>query len=289
MSGKGYQKLILMLIFLIFDCSLNALELMVEPQDEVIPGTAVAIIVNGVDGKSINKIKVTANGREIPLWGDNNGRLSGLYGVDLNERGVIELTAYDGNSLTKKSIKVKEWKFEIERLTLPPEKVFLSEEDLKRADAEKAKLDEIWSGVTMERFWYGKFVVPATGREGSAFGLRRIINGEERSPHTGRDVVAEEGSPVIAINRGRVVFVGELFFGGNSIIIDHGLGLYSMYFHLSDMVVHEGKMVDKGELIGHIGATGRASGPHLHWGVRLLGARVDPQSLLRMELLNEIN
>jgi murein DD-endopeptidase MepM/ murein hydrolase activator NlpD len=106
-----------------------------------------------------------------------------------------------------------------------------------------------------------------------------VINGQSRRPHSGEDISAPLGTPVLAINEGTVQLVADHFFSGKSIVVDHGLGLYSMYFHLSSVVVQAGERVAKAQVIGAVGASGRASGPHLHWGVRLNGARVNPLSL----------
>jgi len=111
-----------------------------------------------------------------------------------------------------------------------------------------------------------------------------MINDEPRSPHTGIDIIAPEGSPVRATNNGKVILTDDLFFSGNSIILDHGQGLYTMYFHLSKFLVKVGQKVGKGDIIGLMGSTGRASGPHLHWGVRLQETRVDPISLMSLPL-----
>ncbi|MCJ7663701.1 MAG: M23 family metallopeptidase, partial [Desulfobacterales bacterium] len=171
--------------------------------------------------------------------------------------------------------------FEVQRLTLPPEMVDLQGEALRRVLAENKRLMEIFSQVRLERLWHLPFIKPVDGPITGAFGLRRIINGQDRSPHNGVDIAAPQGTEVVACNSGMVVFAEELYLSGKTIIIDHGFGLYSMYFHLSEMRVKEGDAVAIGDCIGLVGATGRVTGPHLHWGIRLLKARVDPSALLR--------
>jgi murein DD-endopeptidase MepM/ murein hydrolase activator NlpD len=106
-----------------------------------------------------------------------------------------------------------------------------------------------------------------------------MINGKPQSPHSGVDLEAEEGTPVLACNSGLVVLVDYHFFTGKSVILDHGWGLYSMYFHLSETLVKEGDRVSQGGTVGRVGSTGRSTNPHLHWGIRINGARVDPLSL----------
>jgi murein DD-endopeptidase MepM/ murein hydrolase activator NlpD len=110
------------------------------------------------------------------------------------------------------------------------------------------------------------------------------MNDIPKNPHTGVDVIAEEGEEVRAPNNGRVVLVDEQFFAGNAIVLDHGAGIYTMFFHLSKVLVEPGQKVKKGEAIGLVGATGRAAGAHLHWGVRVQGARVDPIELIKLKL-----
>ena len=168
-----------------------------------------------------------------------------------------------------------------EELTLPDSKVRLSEEALQRVRRENQTIAALWPRVTPERLWEGEFLTPVDGNPGSPFGVRRWINREPRSFHTGYDIKAPSGTPVLAANRGRVILVGDFFFGGRSVFVDHGLGLYTMYFHLSEILVEPDQEVGKGEVLGRVGSTGRATGPHLHWGVRLGGARVDPVALLR--------
>jgi len=123
----------------------------------------------------------------------------------------------------------------------------------------------------------------------SSFGFRRIINGTPRAPHSGTDLSAPTGTEVVAANHGRVVLVGNFFFAGGSVVIDHGGGLFTMYFHLSEFKVEEGATVKSGELIALSGSSGRVTGPHLHWGARLANARIDPLELLTRISVNSEN
>jgi len=246
------------------------------------PGDAFMVVVT--TGSSITEISGEVFGKKLYFVSGEQGYIA-LSGVDLTVKpGKYPLVIESGQKKSVRKIRVvKKW-FGKEVLHLPPEQVFLSEEDLKRVEEEKQRLDVIWKEELQGRFWDGPFILPVKGRFGSGFGLRRIINGEWRSPHMGQDIKALEGTPVSACNTGSVVFIDELFFSGKSIIIDHGQGLYSMYFHLSEVSVSQGQEVSKGQIIGKVGATGRAMGPHLHWGVRLQGMRVDPMSLISLPL-----
>jgi len=157
----------------------------------------------------------------------------------------------------------------------------LDAKTLKRVNRETRKLEALFQTSRNERLWKSVFIRPVEGEISTGFGLNRIINGQQRSQHTGVDLRAEAGTSVLASNDGVVVLVDELFFSGKSVILDHGWGLYSMYFHLSETLVKEGDLVRTGAMLGRVGSTGRSTGPHLHWGVIINGARVDPFSLLR--------
>lgn len=153
--------------------------------------------------------------------------------------------------------------------------------DLERIKSESNLLRSIWQSSASEIYWEGDFIPPLDEFKGIGFGRRRIINGEQRNPHTGVDAAVERGTPVKAINNGVVRLARYLFFSGISVIIDHGGGFFSMYFHLQDNSVEKGDYVYKGAVIGHAGNTGRATGPHLHLGVRIVNQRVNPMDLFR--------
>ena len=121
-------------------------------------------------------------------------------------------------------------------------------------------------------------------RTGTNFGRRRILNGQPRSPHSGLDLSAPAGTPVRAPQRGQVAFASELFFAGNTVILDHGLGLFTLYGHLESISVSLGDVVEPGATLGRVGSTGRATGPHLHWGMSVNAARVNPLGILRLPL-----
>jgi len=218
---------------------------------------------------------------------DRSGRWDALLGIDMRQDpGDYKLSIWlrqaedaASRNLTA-SIRILPQAFGEERLALPDSKVHLSQEDLERVKKEKAQISSLWPTETPERLWDGPFLIPVEGRPGSPFGLRRWINEEPRSAHSGMDIKAPEGKPVQTANNGRVVLVGDFFFAGRAVFVDHGQGLYTMYFHLSRIDVEEGQKVAKGEVLGLVGMTGRATGPHLHWGVRVGGARVDPSSLV---------
>ena len=221
-------------------------------------------------------------------FGAQKGTYEGLLGIDLNIRPAayeIRVITTDGEGKVHRSsllIKVKKADFKTQRLSLPSTMVDLDPETLERVDREEKRLKALFQGLREEKLWGGAFLRPVPGEVATGFGLRRIINGQPRNPHTGVDLRGEKGTPVLACNGGVVVLVDELFFSGKSIILDHGWGLYSMYFHLSETLAGGGDRVCKGTVLGRVGSTGRSTGPHLHWAVRMNGARVDPLSLLRL-------
>jgi murein DD-endopeptidase MepM/ murein hydrolase activator NlpD len=175
--------------------------------------------------------------------------------------------------------------FPVQRLTLPTPMVDLDPETERRAVSEIETVRRLYRTVTPERLWRGPFARPIVGDEpASGFGSRRIINGQPRSPHGGADYAAPRGTPVTSANAGRVALVAEHFFPGRLVIVDHGLGLYTLYFHLDEVRVEIGQPVVRGQVVGTVGSTGRATGPHLHFGVQVGPARVDPERLLALPL-----
>ena len=214
-----------------------------------------------------------------------------LAGIDLEARPgrtAWEVGVVDARGVVRSmggTIVLRSRKFPVERLTLPKHLVELDAETEQRVEAETARLRALYDTVTPERLWRGGFTRPVGGAgTGQGFGARRIINGQSRLPHSGLDFAAERGTAVVAANRGRVALAADFFFGGHLVALDHGLGLYTLYMHLDRVDVAEGAVVERGETIGTVGATGRATGPHLHFAVQLGSARVDPETLLAAPL-----
>jgi murein DD-endopeptidase MepM/ murein hydrolase activator NlpD len=212
-----------------------------------------------------------------------------LIGIDLEAKpGKTwwRLGFVDGTGAPRKTagtITVKARKFPVQRLSLPKSMVELSPDDERRANAEAARLRTLFDTIGPERLWRGRFTKPlASDAKAEGFGSRRIINGKPRSPHSGADFSAPAGTPVVASGRGRVALVVEFFFGGRLVALDHGEGLYTLYMHLERADVAEGALVERGSIIGAVGSTGRATGPHLHWAAQLRRARIDPDTLLKL-------
>ena len=158
-----------------------------------------------------------------------------------------------------------------------------SPENQDRAVKEDRLLKRIWSKNTSKK-WNSRFVNPTDTEISTEFGVTRIMNKKKTSIHRGIDFRGKKGAQIKAINAGTVVLTDDLFFGGNTLVIDHGMGLYSIYMHLSKFNVATGDRVTGGEVIGLVGSSGRATGPHLHMSVKLQGLSVNPESLLRLKL-----
>lgn len=239
-----------------------------------------------VSAKNISRIKGALRNQEIPFQLSERGSYTALLGVDLEEKpGPIGVLIQGWNQAGEQreelvTLRVREKTFPKEDISVPASFDRIDEATRKRIEKEQAQLARLWTISSGQRFWEGGFLAPVPGEITSPFGLRRVVNGSARSPHGGVDLKAALGAQVVAANHGKVVFRDEFFFSGKSIVLDHGGGLYTMYFHLADFRVEEGSQVRKGDLIGWAGMTGRVTGPHLHWGVRLNGARVDPFELL---------
>ncbi len=204
------------------------------------------------------------------------------YPVDLLAEGTVTVERSVAGRTERRTLRVGAYPYPEQHIEIQDQsKVDLSPADLARAEKEEAAVGKLFALATARRFTLPLAAplkdLPAGGR----FGSRRWFNGEARNPHTGADFAAAAGTPVLALAEGKVVLAAEHFFSGNSVFVDHGDGLISMYFHLSRIEVKEGEVVKRGAELGRVGATGRASGPHLHVGLRWHGARIDPEQLLR--------
>jgi murein DD-endopeptidase MepM/ murein hydrolase activator NlpD len=240
------------------------------------------------DEHGLASVEATWEGHRFPLV-KHDGLWVAVIGVDLEAKAgehAAEVTfRYDDGRTrsVREPVTVKAQKFPTTELKVEDRYVELSPEDAARAAREAEETDAIYATLTPDCYWSEPFIAPIHGaKDGKNFGHRRVFNGQPRAPHSGADLRADVGTPVYAANRGRVVLAKNLFYSGNAVIVDHGLGLYTMYLHLSKIDVAPGAIVERGQRLGLAGATGRVTGPHLHWGVRIVDARVDPFSLLKL-------
>ena len=214
----------------------------------------------------------------------------GLAGVDVEAKPgnytlALQGTLADGNMVgEEQKILVRPGQYKTEKLTVPERFVQPDPETLRRIEAERKIKDAAFSHVMPEPEWSGNFIPPIDTSVSEGFGTRRTFNGKLASVHRGLDYHAKLGSAVVAANSGEVVLARELFYEGNCVILDHGQQFYTLYMHLSHLEVTEGQKVEKGQEIGLSGATGRATGPHLHTAVRWQGAYLDPAQLWLLPL-----
>jgi hypothetical protein len=271
----------------------------VEPS---VPGSAARLSVS-VSGDAPSQgapllVEVSAAGSAdnvVLLWEKSSwplreiapGRYEGLIGVDLlaptgQETLAVAASIQGVQSRVEKVLSIRAGRFAVQELTMPKKMTQFDAPTLRRIREEAKVLEERFARVTQPVLWRLPFLPPVEEYRPQNFGSRRVINGEPRMPHAGVDLRLPEGTPVRATADGVVAFAGEQFFGGRSVVIDHGGGVFSLYYHLKENPVAEGQRVSRGERIGAVGATGRATGPHLHFGVRVPGGRVDPSLLFAL-------
>jgi len=241
--------------------------------------------------KSLVEVQGEWGGRTVPIWQEaaRERQRKGLLAVDLEKAPGEYQLKLTGQTATGEKIScsamvaVRKGLFATEKLQVGKEFVEPNPEQVKRANEERQKLRDIFDHVTPERLWDGNFRIPLDGvTTGSNFGKRRILNGNPGSPHGGMDLPGTTGTPVHAAQRGRVALAEELFFSGNTVVVDHGLGIYTFYGHLSEIDAKAGDTVETGAVLGKVGATGRVTGPHLHWGLTVERARVNPLLLVKL-------
>ena len=281
MIATGAHKYIFpFLIFLLLSVPSFAFKVEITPQN-VFPGD---VFLAQIQSDEPDTIEATFRGEQIIFSHGESGLLIALVPVDINtppKKYSISIT--EGGKKQSASVVVNPSTFKTINLTLPEGKVTLSPENQKRVEKEYILQKKIWSKST-GRSWQGQFMQPLDTEISTEFGVKRIMNKKKTSIHRGMDFRGKTGTPVKAVNSGTVVLSKDLFYGGNTLIVDHGMGLYSVYMHLSGFNVTEGKKVDNGQIIGFVGSSGRATGPHLHLSVKLNGISVNPESLFRLAL-----
>jgi hypothetical protein len=228
-------------------------------------------------------------GQQIALTRHDNEWIA-LIGVDLDVAAgsydlPVRFTLPGGSERThNETLMIEPGAYPETHLEVAQRYVELSPENQDRAARESRKIAALYDAISPATDWLQPFAAPLVGVSGGRnFGHRRFFNGQPRNPHSGADLRAAEGTPVYAANGGRIVLAEDLFFSGNAVFIDHGAGVVSVYLHLSRIDVAIGERVEQGAPIGLAGATGRVTGPHLHWGIRVLDARVDPFTLPGMD------
>lgn len=252
-------------------------------EEPLTPGGVGMLVVHGE--RTLSAVEGTVFERPIHFWPVGGGRWHGLVGVSLEATPgtydvvVRGLGAQGDPALAHTSLVVTAKSFDMRRLRVAQRFVSPPEQEAARIRDDARRLAEVFAG-TSARMWRGPFVAPVSGRATSSFGRLTVLNGQPNGRHQGADFRAATGTRITSPNAGRVVLAGNLYFAGNTVVIDHGLGLFSLFAHLSSTSVAVGDLVARGDAIGEAGATGRVTGPHLHWAVRLGSLSVDPLALI---------
>ena len=247
------------------------------------------ILIQFPNHPELKEIEGELFGRKLSFW-RQGGFFHSLAGIDLFTKSgdyFLNLKVHfkNGQKFSKKyKVTIRDKSFGMQHLNVDPRFIYLSADDLAKVQRERHHLRNIWSKSSSEKLWNEPFIEPLRAEISSPFGLRRLFNSQPRGRHYGVDLDADIGSSVKATNSGRIVLARELFFAGNCIIIDHGKEIFSLYCHLSEILVQEGEIVERGQTIGQVGATGRVTGPHLHWGIKIAGVNISPYSLLCLSL-----
>ncbi len=250
------------------------------PRTAAVPG---GVVVLPIEGPADAAPVATLDGARTMVLRDGD-RWVAVVGIPLDTQpGRQELVVSQGGKSTRLGIDVTAKQYDVQKLKVAPGQVDLSKENLERVEKERTKIRaalRAWSDRSPETL---QLQPPVPGERSSSYGLRRFFNDQPRSPHTGMDIAAPTGTPIRAPAAGTVADVGDYFFNGNTVILDHGSGLVTMYCHLSRTDVKPGDTVATGDTIGAVGATGRGTGVHLHFGVTLNGTMVDPALFLPPE------
>ena len=252
--------------------------------ERLYPGDIFGVVIQCT--KPIKQTEASFAGRKVIFYSSQDGKeWYGLAGIDLETKAggyLIQgsLSFEDGRSEEfERPLQVRPKRFPVQHIQVDEKYVTPDPEDSKRAEEETKRLAALWKTASPEKFWQGRFLKPIASDLTSGFGRRRIVNNLPRSPHSGIDLKAQTGTPIRAANRGRVALAEDFFFSGKTVVLDHGLGLYTYYGHCSKLLVKEGELVQKGHVIAEVGSTGRVTGPHLHWACRLNEARINPMEL----------
>ncbi len=227
------------------------------------PGDAVLISVSGSEAANVK-----FGNKTLPLFSFNDGTKKCFAGIPFDARGNIEISCGEENAKLTVTLSVAA----TEKLSIPAKENI----DEAKAAAEHDRILKVIATVSEKKLWSGKFGKPVPGDVKTPFGVNRVVNGAPGGGHRGVDLAGAAGEPVKSAAGGRVLYCEKTIASGNSIAVDHGQGIVSVYFHLSRFNVKEGESVEKGQVIGAVGSTGFSTGPHLHWGTYVFGVCVDP-------------
>ena len=242
-------------------------------QQSLRPGGIAIIDIGGTDRAAPT---ATFNGKPVLVMRRDDGWVA-VVGIPLDTKPGDLVIRSGGEEIP---VQIHDHAYREQRLTVEPGYVTLNAEQLERVGQERKIIDAALANFRKIRMAGVSLAAPVDGPQSSSFGLRRFFNDQPRSPHKGMDIAAGNGTPIVAPREGRVAAAGDYFFNGNTILLDHGQGFVTLYCHLSEISIEVGQSVTGGDVIGAVGATGRVTGPHLHFGTYLNGTAVDPAILL---------
>ncbi|MBA1278075.1 MULTISPECIES: peptidoglycan DD-metalloendopeptidase family protein [Pseudomonadaceae] len=263
-------RVIVFLLMLVLTLPAHAEGFITRLLNKPVPG-GVAVVELG-DGVATPQVRY--QGKPALVIREDGQRWIAILGIPLTIKPGAQQVDVNGSP---RSFQVEHREYRAQHITLKNQRqVNPNPEDLKRIERELAEQTEAYRQFNPNQPSNLLFDKPVDGPLSSPFGLRRFFNGEERNPHSGLDFAAKAGTPIKAPAAGKVILTGDYFFNGKTVFVDHGQGLISMFCHLSEIGVKVGDPLGRGEILGKVGATGRATGPHLHWNVSLNDTRVDP-------------
>lgn len=223
-------------------------------------------------------------GKSWPIAREADGKVWAWIGVDLKTKTKSYPIIWQSDSWQETDeLTVSKGKFRVSHIKVDKKMAVFGKEELKRIRADQKALKESYAAKVNATPFIHITQMPTEGIESTPFGAQRYVNGEPRSPHSGIDIAAPEGEPVITPLAGKVLVVSGMYLNGNTVAIGHGHGVVSVFSHLKTALVKEGAWIETGTQIGEVGKTGRATGPHLHWGIRFKQARINPYSIMRLQ------
>ncbi len=229
-------------------------------------------------------ITLTCFGKQWPVKRERDGTIWAWVGVDLKTAPeTYPLKWRIGDRDIRDTLVVSKGKFRISRITVKKKMAVFGPEEIEQIRADQRTLKDSYKAHVDASPFIHITQMPVEGIESTPFGAQRYVNGEARSPHSGIDIAAPEGTPVITPLAGRVLVSESMYLNGNTVVIGHGNGLVSIYCHLKQLRVKQNEWIDKGKVLGEVGMTGRSTGPHLHWGLRFRNARINPHSVFRLQ------